>query len=498
MGCNLGRSLLTFCLAGVVLGSIAWAQPASAPASPASRPAAAAPAGPATCKAAKAAFRVEVRLSGVFEAVKSAEIVLSPEVWALPRVKRAVEHGTAVHKGDVLLWIDQRKLDKAIRDKEAAVQLGELTLKQAEEELRRLEIATPDLLAQAQRGWQRVVDDFDRFTKVDRPLAEKEAASALKTKADVLEYTREELRQLERMYKADDLVEATEEIVLRRQRDAVGRAEIALERAKNDHEVKMKIELPRQAEEAALARQRKDEELKGAQLLLPLALTRKRLEVAKAKADQAQAVKELADLRDDQAALSPKAPMDGIVYYGQCVGGKWPAAALAGAKLAPGAALPVDQVVMTVVDPAALIVRAAVSEKDLHLLAKGMSGQATPAGFPDRKLKVDLADLSAVPVAPGEFDAKLPVAGAPGPVVPGMACAVVLTAYDKPGAIVLPAAAVFGEAGAGGKEGERWVFLKTPGRPQKRVVQAGRTYDGKTEILQGLAEGEEVFTEAPK
>ncbi|MGB2821426.1 MAG: HlyD family efflux transporter periplasmic adaptor subunit, partial [Phycisphaerae bacterium] len=345
------------------------------------------------------------------------------------------------------------------------------------------------------RDQQRAVQDLERFTKIDRRLAEKDSANTLKYRQDMLEYVREELRQLEKMYKADDLTEETEEIVLKRQRDAVGRAEFALETAKVAHEKQTKIVLPRQAEDIAAARKGKDEARKNAETALPLGLQKKRMETAKARRDAAEAAEHLAKLKKDRAAMAVEAPMAGLVYYGQCVRGKWTTAAAVAPKLVRGGAVTPDLVLMTVVDPKALRVRAAAPEKQLHLLGKDLKGKATPAGYPDRKLDVGIESVLTVPVSPGEFDVRLSVAGDPGPVTPGMTCEVVLATYEKKDAIAIPASAVHADPK---DPKERFVYLKTPGKPQKRVVKIGRTHDGKTEILEGLAEGEIVLLKAPQ
>lgn len=452
------------------------------------------PAPPATHKVVRAPLRLEVKLSGVFEARRMAEVSLSPEAWAQLRVAQVVEHGAPVKKGDVLLRLDLEKIDKAIGEKQAAWRLGELSLKQAEEELRHLEAATPEQLASAARAQKRAAEDLDYFTKVGRPLAKKEADNSLKNRADVLEYVKEELRQLEKMYKADDLTEETEQIVLKRQRDAVGRAEFALEKEKLAHEQQLQVALPRQAEDIQAARQAADEGKKTKDVLLPLALRKKRLEAAKAKTDHAQATADLASLKKDREAMTVKAPIDGVVYYGRCAGGKWATAATVEPKLVPGGTLTADVVLMTVVDPGELLVRASVPEKELHHLRKGLSGAAVPTGYPERKLQVKLETFSTVPMPSGQFDVALSVAGKPGPVMPGMTCSVALLAYEKKGVIAVPASAVFGEPD---KPDERFVYLKTPGRSQKRVVKVGRTHGDRTEILEGLQEGEVVLLERP-
>jgi HlyD family secretion protein len=453
------------------------------------------PALPSTEKAARAPFRIEVELSGVFEARRAEEIFLSPEVWTQLRVLRAVEHGAAVEKGQRLVWLDMKKIDKALRDREAARPLAELALAQGVEGLRHLEKTTPDQLAQLDRTLQRTEEDFARHTKVEGPLAAKASTNTLKYRADVLAYSREELRQLKKMYEADDLTEETEEIVLKRQKDAVGRAEFALERAKVDHERKIRIDLPRQAEDLLLGRQRAREHHQNQRTLLPLALKKKRLEVAKMKRDDARSVESLAKLKADRQAMMVTAPTAGVVYYGRCVRGQWTTAKTVAAKLVRGGTLVPDEVFLTVVDPKALRVRAAAAEKDLHRLREGLKGTAAPAGYPDRKLKVTLAAISTVPISPGQFDAMLEVGGEAGPVMPGMTCKVRLVAYENAEAIALPASAVFTEPGEGAK---RFVYVRKDGAARKRPVQVGRTHRGKTEILDGLDEGETVLLKAPR
>ncbi len=479
-----------------VLGVVVLAGPstaAAAPAEKAEKPTK--PARPTTHKVTRGAFRVEVKLTGVFESTKTAEVSISPEAWTQLRVLKAVEHGTAVKKGQQLLWLDVEKIDKDIKTRTDGLAVWDVSVKQAEEELRLLEKTTPEKLAQAARDQQRAAQDLERFTKIDRPLAEKVSANTLKYRENMLEYVREELRQLEKMYKADDLTEETEEIVLKRQRDAVRRAEFALEKAKVDHEKQMKVVLPRQAEDIAAARKAKDEARKNAETTLPLGLRKKRLETAKARRDAAEAARHLDRLKKDRAAMVVKAPMAGRVYYGQCARGKWTTPDKVAPKLVRGGALTGELVFMTVVEPKALRVRAAAAEKQLHLLRKGLKGKAAPAGYPDRKLGVQIESVLTVPVSPGRFDAKLSVTGEPGPIQPGMTCSVTLAAYEKKDAIAVPASAVHADPA---NPKERFVYLKTPGKPQKRIVKVGRTHAGKTEIIEGLTEGEIVLLKAPK
>ena len=57
----------------------------------------------------------------------------------------------------------------------------------------------------------------------------------------MLDYEKDELEQLEKMYEADDLTEETEEIVLKRQRNSVEFAEFSLENAKLSRDETLKV-----------------------------------------------------------------------------------------------------------------------------------------------------------------------------------------------------------------------------------------------------------------
>ena len=71
---------------------------------------------------------------------------------------------------------------------------------------------------------QRIAEeDRKYYLEIGRPLTLKSHEMHMKFARQALEYEKEELEQLEKMYKADDLTEETEKIVLKRQRDAVER-----------------------------------------------------------------------------------------------------------------------------------------------------------------------------------------------------------------------------------------------------------------------------------
>jgi len=450
-----------------------------------------APAPPPTLKVKKAPFKIEVKLKGIFEAATAAELALVPKAWSALQVQKVVDQGTRVKKGAPVLWLDTEKLDEAIRNTEADQALADLGLKQAEEALRALEKTTPLDLAATERGNKRFGEDYKHFFEVQMPYSRKSWAFSLKSAEFGLMYSTEELRQLEKMYKADDLTEETEEIILKRARHNVARAKLKFQDAKNKIDKALAYDLPRSEENMKDKAERQALAYAKARITLPAQLRQKQLEFEKQKRGRDEARKKLAKLKADRKLMVVKAPIDGIVYYGQCVRGHWNVA-VAG-LLRKGGGLKLHQVFITIVQPRPMQVRTSVPEKELHQLTPNLEAVITPTGYPNRKLGARLAVVSPVPVKEGTFDARLAVnpAGADA-VLPGMTCSITVIVYSKKDAIAVPATAIQAD------KAKRYVLVATKGgKHVRRDVTTGRRANKQVEIVSGLKPGETILVKKP-
>src|SRR4029078_1444348 len=145
-----------------------------------------------------------------------------------------IEQGGKVHKGQRLIKFDDEKINEAIADMELDQRISELAITKSEEELPRVEKTLKLDFADADRAADNAKTDLKHYNDVDRPMAIKTAEFMVKYYNFMLDYEKDELNELEKMYKADDLTEETEEIVLKRQRNSVEFAEFSLENAKLD------------------------------------------------------------------------------------------------------------------------------------------------------------------------------------------------------------------------------------------------------------------------
>ncbi len=451
---------------------------------------------PATRKLKKGPFHIEVALDGVFEAQNQAELFIRPQEWSLLSVLKAVEHGAVVKQGDMVLALDTEKIDRMIKDLRAEAELNDLALKQATLQLAATEKFAP-LDDQANDRSRRIVEeDWKRFQEVEKPLMAKLTEYRLKATKEMLEYAEEEYRQLEKMYKADDLREETEKIVLRRAKNGVDRAKLELELAEAAHEEAVKLLLPRTEEKTKDQTERSRIDAEYVKISLPLLLSKRRLEVEKLQLARDLAQEKLKKLVADRDAMMVKAPIDGIVYYGHSSRGKW--SALSVETLRRGASILPNEVFMTVVQTRPLMIRATVPESQLQRVHAGVQAVVFPAGFAGLKLSAVVQRVGAIPMGSSGFDCQLTVAadGLNSAIVPGMNCEMKMIPYKKTDALTVPPKAVFTEDFDPAKQ---FVYLQAKdGKPQKRVVTLGERNDKQIEVLGGMAEGDEILLEKPK
>jgi HlyD family secretion protein len=455
---------------------------------------------PASHTVKRQPLKITLELDGLFQARSTAEISLRFEEYTpspAPTVQSAVKHGAKVKAGDVLLTLDPEKLDKQIDDLKTELRLAELSLQQAEQNLAVLEKTTPLDLAANERAAKINQEDRKYYFDVQRPFDLKVAEFNLTRARNFLEYSEEELRQLEKMYEADEITEETEAIVLKRARDQLKSAKMSVESSQLSRDFALQFGIPRADESLRASSERRQLELERAQLALPQALQRQQIEIEKLRVQNRRNAERLKRLEADRELLTIRAPLDGLVYYGKETRGKFAEAQPLIESLRPHGTVQVNQVLMTVVQSGAMTIRATVPEAQLHRLRLGLSGVAIPNGFPDLKLPAVLSQWNEIPIGPASFDATFKVGlnkNVTG-IVPGMACKVKLTAYAKKNALAVPAQVVKTDD----FEEQRYVYLMDKaGKVAKRTVTVGEKTEKLLEITAGLAEGDKVLLEAPK
>ncbi len=449
---------------------------------------------PATHTIAKGTLKAKVQLDAVFESLEMTPVKLETKAWTDLTVLDAVAHGARVKKGQTLVKLDTEKLAEQIKEQEQDAPASIIALETAVAELANLEETTPLKLDAAKRSHRVASEELAYYDTTGRAQREKNSKFNLKNAEQRLEGAREELKQLEKMYKADDLTEETEEIILKRQKFAVEASELSLESTKLLVERDFKTLIPREQENYKATKKDQDYALMLSEKTLPKALAKKRLDLDKLKRDQKKADKKLADLKKDLENMSITSPADGIVYYGACEAGKWTSGGAVAKKLLPTGKLTANEVFITIVNPARMQLRATATEADLANLKSGAKGTAAPISAPDKKLPVKLEELGTLPQPGGGFEARLSFEKDPSlHLMPGMNAKVSIGDSGRAEALLAPKDAVF----ADGKKQVVYRF-KEGAKPEKQTVKTGEN-DGKMiEILEGISEGDKILTAKPE
>ncbi|MFM7244413.1 MAG: hypothetical protein ACKO40_09620 [Planctomycetaceae bacterium] len=468
-----------------------WAAAAVAE-EPAAKPAAEKP--PETAVAERGPFESVLTAKGAFEPVDFVVVEFRPQAWSQPLdVTRVVPHGSRVNAGDPLVEFDTEKLDRAIADLRVDLTVGETALEIARKELPAAEALHPIEMAEAERAAKVAAEDLARFLAIDKAASEEQSRFAVRAAEERLKYAREELTQLERMYKDKDLTEETEEMILQRTRFDVQQAEQSLKRIKEASEESLTVGIPRAEIEARRAAEKTALALEKARATLPLQLAQRKLTLAKQEHERTESLRRLAELEADRTAAVVRAPRAGMVYLGRFRDGSWSTGAVA-AKAVVGQPVQPVELDFTILDPERLQFRAKVEEKDLHLLSAGLAGRVEPTGYPDADVAVTLAPFVAAP-RDGAFEAMFavaPRAGGPA-LLPGMTGTARCVVAKRPEAVTVPAGSVFRD-----DDGSRHVYLvAADGKPVKKAVKVGLTAGGRTEILDGVAAGDRVRTTKP-
>jgi multidrug resistance efflux pump len=338
------------------------------------------PSAPQHAEAATENLRPTIDLEGTVVPAEASEITLWLERYRGELlVLEAVSHGSFVNEGDVLIRFDTSAIDRQLRQAEFDLEQARRKLDHTEQEHRIQEEAAGDDLARAEKaaGW--AARKLAGYLEQERPFKIEEIRLRNQSTQHGIEDQRDELEQLEQMYKEDELVDATEEIVLKRSRRrlATSLAWARLREQQNEyalaHTEAIKLEgLEQEAalKGAALDRQRRSAAL--GQEHRETALERARFELDQKHED-------LEGLRRDRERLVARAPRRGLVLHGEVE------SAPGEGRLERGGRAGLHQVLLVVADPDRLRVVTEVPESSLFEAGSGTAAEVTLVADPDFK-----------------------------------------------------------------------------------------------------------------
>jgi multidrug efflux pump subunit AcrA (membrane-fusion protein) len=435
-------------------------------------------------------------VGGQFVPESSKEIMLELKALASLEVVEAVKHGAMVRAGDVLVTFDAKQVAEQIGQQESALQSLMIAAEESNRESKLAEAKEAIEAEQAELTKRKADEDFKFFSETQFPFSEKEIEMTLKSMQDYTDYAAEEVKQLEKMYKADDLTEESEEIVLRRAKDDLERSKFSLEEAKLNFAKSKQFLLPRSKTDQIIGHRLAELAFEHYKALQPLIKAKREAAMKIQKIELEKAAKKLEELKLDLTRTKIVSPTDGVVYYGRVIDGKWSGGKEAVSKLAPHGSVMNHDVVMTIVQPDKIAVRVSIAEADIAGIAPGLRGHIAPTAFASERLDVVVRSIDGIPGEDGTYAMTLDLgAKSAKPIVAGMTGSVKLTTYFQPKAMTLPTKVIHKDEL---DEHKRYVWISgSNGQPERKEIVVGIEVGDKAEVLSGVAASDAVLLEKP-
>jgi len=440
-------------------------------------------------------IRVYRTFEGRFESTELTEIKTDFESWTDLEISDLVEEGSAVSSGQEVLKFDTKKIDKAIAEAEFAARNAEFALADAKLEMKEVQETYELEKAIADRTWKNAQEDHDYYLKVSAPERLKDLDYNEKSAGYRLEYSKDELDQLEQMYTEDELTEESEEIVLKRARRSVESAERSMNRSMLSIKRDREFEIPRANQRQENEFVRAGLEHEKSKIKLPIKKQRTEIALAKAEFELKNKKESLDELTEDHKKMSLVSRANGVLYYGRCLRGKWiGASGSATRQMEPGKKIPADKVVMTVVDVDNMMIRADLDENQLDSVVPDLKGKALIKSTDNKTIPVVIKSVSRIPLDNGKFDCQIAAENLENAnVMPGMTCKLSFLIYENENAVVAPKSSVFSDDGGI----TNYVYVVKDGKPIMSPVKTGRTSGDDVEIIDGLSVGDKISKAKP-
>ncbi len=306
---------------------------------------------------------------------------LWPQTWAGGWIfTEVVPHGTYVHEGQVIARFEPRALSEAVeraeRDLEAAQTDQRAAVARAELEA----AADAERLATSVSALARARRTFQGWREVELPLRRETAGMQDLAAKHGIEDAEAELAQLEAMYNADELADATEELVLMRNRRNLARSRSQLDLARRQRSFTEEYTWAMEDQDKQESLQRQEAGLERLRATLELDAAARRERLARAELQLARQVRELERLHEDAKLLEMRAPREGMLLHGapEDYGpGRTPPRHLR------GAAASARSTVFTLTSGGRYLVLLELGDKDRALLAPGAAVEVRAPALPD-------------------------------------------------------------------------------------------------------------------
>jgi RND family efflux transporter MFP subunit len=436
-------------------------------------------------------FTRTIELEGRFAPRDAVEVSYDGEVYKGPLEVVDARGPRTVKKGEVLVQFDDEDAQRALHDAQREMDAARIRLARLQAETEQKQDARRRRLAVLEDALHRVEADLARWREHDKPMRIQQEAFGIEGMENRVKDQEEELEQLEKMYKEDDLTEETEEIVLHRARRSLDRMHTSLEFARDRQKELLEVTLPRKEEDLVRGVEDRKADLAGYRTAARADDKLDAIALDKAREELHRREDRLGDLQQDVDGLRLRSPADGYAVPGRFDDGNWHDVDALRDVFAKGGEVKAGQTLFTVVTPGNVKVLALVPEKDLLELKEGQTATVRPAVLDERALEAVVSEVLPLP-SKGKCPVEISLRESDDALMPGQTAKVEIAWDVVPDAITVPAGATRG------KDGKTLVWVVDGDDVAPRAIEVGPTADGRTLVLSGLESGETILVRPPE
>jgi HlyD family secretion protein len=415
-------------------------------------------------------IRQTVKITGKFAPADPAEMKLDLKRYGgALEMEMVAPHGSWVNEGDILARFKRKAYTEELEKRTRAMEAAEMAHRHylAGAEMKRAESA--ERMATTVRNAARAEKRLKGWLEHEKAFRKERERLSKQSRKHSMENAREELSQLEKMYGDDELVDETEDIVLKRTRRSYASRQASLDLSERQRKYN---------KEWYEAEGEEDRVLRTASTLAALERTKRQAAMAAEKAALDLASKnraiekartEFAEFKADGEMMVVRAPIGGLLVHN-------------GGTFKMGSKIRNRQVFAQVVKPGALLLKGSIGEGDILLVRTGSTCTVKPKAMKEREIAGEL-DVDYLPTAKGAFPATIRLKDVPKALRPGMSGSASIVIAEVKDALMVPGSAV--------RNGKVKLVIEG-GESAWREVTTGIT-DGKNiEIKSGIVEGDVV------
>lgn len=222
---------------------------------------------------------------------------------------------TGISKGDLIARFEIEDADRQLSMASRPVTIAALKLTSLKEADRASSDAAQRDLKQAERTLTRAKEELEYFNKAGKVWKIRQSEIGLEGRNNSVKDQQEEMNQLDKLYKGNELGKQSADIVLNRARRRLAVTKENRDQAKKSHERLLKVVIPRQIEDKEYAVEKAQDGLDSAKFKAENGNIDLKIKILSTAASLEDAKLAVAELKQDILSLEVKAPSAGTISY---------------------------------------------------------------------------------------------------------------------------------------------------------------------------------------